>query len=169
MSTLTHGQHLARRKSARRTKSTAAAPRRPYIVLNGATLVAIAAVALTVIGILYLIQTSEVAQLGYDMSRLQTQRETLTLEISELEYELARYESLQTVEQVAVTQLGMTPMTNYEFIEIQEPAQRNLTLPEPIEHGSPSFFERVFDAILGVGSANAEKPDLERYTLGERQ
>jgi cell division protein FtsL len=80
--------------------------------MNGATMVAVAAIALTVIGILYLIQTSEVAQLGYDMSRLQEQRNTLTMETSELEYELARYESLQTVEEVAVTRLGMSSMTN---------------------------------------------------------
>jgi cell division protein FtsL len=168
MSTLTHGQRVPQRKSARRSRSTAAAPRRPYFVLNGATMVAIAAIALTVIGILYLIQTSEVAQLGYDMSRLQAQRESMTLEISELEYELARYESLQTVEEVAVTQLGMTPMNNYEFIEIQEPAQRNLVLPDPVEHHTPSVFERVLDAVLGVGSANSESVDMDRYALGEQ-
>jgi cell division protein FtsL len=136
--------------------------------MNGATMVAIAAIALTVIGILYLIQTSEVAQLGYDMSRLQSQRDSMTLEISELEYELARYESLQTIEEYAVTRLGMAPMTNYEFIEVQAPAQRELVLPEPIKHESPSFFERILDAVTGVGSATSEPADFDRFTLGEQ-
>jgi cell division protein FtsL len=135
--------------------------------MNGATMVAIAAIALTVIGILYLIQTSEVAQLGYDMSRLQTQRDSLTLEISELEYELARYESLQTVEQIAVTQLGMTPMSNYVFIEIQPPAQRNLALPEQSASADRSIFDRIGDALFGVGTADSEKRDMSQYTLGD--
>ncbi len=167
MSTLTHGQRPAEQRASGRGQPQAPGQRRPYLVMNGATMVAIAAIALTVIGILYLIQTSEVAQLGYDLSRLQTQRDALTLEISELEYELARYESLQTVEEVALTRLGMTPMSNYEFIEIQEPAQRNLTIPQPDEREPQSFFERISDAVMGVGAAESEKADTSRYTLGE--
>lgn len=168
MSTLTHGQQATSRSAARRKANSSQPVRQPYFVMNGATLVAVAAIALTVIGILYLIQTSEVAQLGYDMSRLQAQRDTMTLEISELEYELARYQSLQTVEEVAETQLGMTPMTNYEFMNIQEPAQRNLTIPEAAEQPSPSFLERVFDAVMGTGSAVSESGDPEQGTFGEQ-
>jgi cell division protein FtsL len=168
MSTLTHRNRAVERRPARRAAPATSAGRRPYFVMNGATMVAIAAIALTVIGILYLIQTSEVAQLGYDMSRLQTQRDSLTLEISELEYEIARYESLQTIEEYATTRLGMAPMTNFEFVELQEPSQRNLTVPEPIERSSPSFFDRLFDALMGVGSAESKPADKTRYTLGER-
>lgn len=164
MSTLTHGQRRSHEHPAPATTTS----RRPYFEINGATMVAIAAIALTVIGILYLIQTSEVAQLGYDMSRLQTQRDEITLEISELEYELARYESLQTVEEVATTQLGMTPMSNYEFIRIQEPAERNLAIPEPAERKPQTFLQRVSDALLGVGSAESETTDMSQYALGEQ-
>ncbi len=166
MSTLTQGHRIRQDQSARKAASSASG-RRPYLIINGATMVAIAAIALTVIGILYLIQTSEVAQLGYDLSRLQSQRDTVTMEISELEYEVARYESLQTVEEVAVTQLGMTPMSNYEFIEIQQPAERNLTIPAPAEPEKQSFFERVVDAVFGVGSAESERADMSQYTLGD--
>lgn len=167
MSTLTQGHRARQEQSARQAVPSAASGRRPYLIINGATMVAIAAIALTVIGILYLIQTSEVAQLGYDLSRLQTQRDTMTMEISELEHEVARYEALHTVEEVAVTQLGMTPMSNYEFIEIQQPAQRNLTIPEPAEAETQTFFERVVDALLGVGSAESDRADMSQYTLGE--
>jgi cell division protein FtsL len=132
-------------------------------------MVAIAAIALTVIGILYLIQTSEVAQLGYEMSRLQAQRDALTLEIAELEYERARYESLQTVEQFAIARLGMTPLTNYEFQQIQAPVERNLSVPEPSPSEASSFFDRVADALLGVGSAESEPADLTKYSLNERE
>jgi cell division protein FtsL len=167
MSTLTHRHRAVENRSGRRAAPAMPARRRPYFVMNGATMVAIAAIALTVIGILYLIQTSEVAQLGYDMSRLQTQRDSLTLEISELEYEIARYESIQTIEEYATSRLGMAPMTNYEFIELQEPSQRNLTVPEPVERDTPSFFDRLLDALMGVGSAESEPVDMTRYTLGE--
>jgi cell division protein FtsL len=168
MSTLTHGQRAqAARREREQAQSTQGTSRRPYFVINGATMVVIAAIALTVIGILYLIQTSQVAQLGYDLSRLQTQRDAMTLEISELEYEVARYESLQTVENVATDRLGMTPMSNYAFIELREPAQRNLEIPPVADTESRSFFERIADAVLGVGSAESERIDMTQYTLGE--
>jgi cell division protein FtsL len=168
MSTLTQGHRAHQERSSRSGVEKQVANRRPYLIINGATMVAIAAIALTVIGILYLIQTSEVAQLGYDLSRLQSQKDSMTLEVSELEYDVARYEALQTVEEVAVTQLGMTPMSNYEFIEIQAPAERNLTIPEPIEPASRTFFERIVDAVSGVGSAESERADMTQYTLGDQ-
>lgn len=167
MSTLTQRQRAGQGQLARSPAARTGSRRQPYLIINGATMVAIAAIALTVIGILYLIQTSEVAQLGYDLSRLQAQRDDITMELSELEYEVARYESLQTVEEVAVTELGMTPMSNYEYIEIQQPAERNLSVPEPAEGEDPTFFERVVDAVLGVGSAESERADMSQYTLGE--
>lgn len=168
MSTLTHGQRAqAARREREQAQSKPTATRRPYFVINGATMVVIAAIALTVIGILYLIQTSQVAQLGYDLSRLQTQRDTMTLEIAELEYEVARFESLQTVENVAVDRLGMTPMSSYAFIDLREPAQRNLEIPPVAESESRSFFDRIADALLGVGAAESERIDMTQYTLGE--
>ncbi|TVR75100.1 MAG: hypothetical protein EA415_04535 [Sphaerobacteraceae bacterium] len=168
MSTLTQGQRAqAARREREQARAQPVAPKRPYIIINGATMVAIAAIALTLIGILYLVQTSQVAQLGYDLSRLQTQRDAATLEISELEYEIARYESLQTVEEVATSQLGMTPLSNYAFIDLRMPEQRNLTIPPVSEPESQTFFERIFDAVLGVGSAESERVDMTQYTLGE--
>lgn len=168
MSTLTQGQRAqAARRDRSQTEAKPVAGRRPYFEINGATMVAIAAIALTVIGILYLIQTSQVAQLGYDLSRLQTQRNSVTLEISELEYDVARYESLQTVEEVATDRLGMTPMSNYAFIDLRMPAEHNLVIPEVSESAPRTFFERVFDAILGVGAAESERVDMTQYTLGE--
>lgn len=168
MSTLTQGQRArAARQGRSRTEPQQVAGRRPYFEINGANMIAIAAIALTVIGILYLIQTSQVAQLGYDLSRLQTQRNSVTLEISELEYDVARYESLQTVEEVATDRLGMTPLSNYAFIDLRMPAERNLTIPDVAEPESRTFFEQVSDAILGIGSAESKRVDMTQYALGE--
>lgn len=159
MSTLAHERRAARSQRERQKASARRRERQPYIVMNGATMVSIAAVAITIIGLLYLIQTSEVAQLGYDMARLQSQRESLSLEISELEYELARHESLHTVEDVAVDRLGMTELSNYEFVQVQEPAERDLSVPEPVPKEEPTAFERIVDAVLGVGAASSSQAE----------
>ena len=124
-------------------------------LMSGATIVVVAAIALTIIGMLYLIQTSHVAGLGYEMSRLQEQRHDLALEISELKHELARYESLHTVEQVADQRLGMTPMTNYEFIAVQQPVETELTVPQERPAKPAPLGERILSALLGVGSADS--------------
>jgi cell division protein FtsL len=167
MSVLTERRQQVRSASTRRAAPTQRPVSRPYITVNGATMVSIAAIALTVIGLLYLIQTSQVASLGYDMSRLQTQRDALSLEISELEYELARYEALHTVEQIAEERLGMTRMSNYAFIEVQEPAERNLTVPEQEKAPSQSLAERVVNAILGIGSANSASSQSDARAADE--
>lgn len=153
MSALAEERRATRSGNAGRSQSRPVTARRPYIDMNGATMVSIAAIALTVIGLLYLIQTSQVAQLGYDMSRLQSREDALALEISELQYEVARYESLHTVEEMAEQRLGMVPMTNYEFIDVQEPAQRELSLPEPRAAKQDSIVERVINTLAGTGYA----------------
>ncbi len=167
MSTVTHGEREVRSGSSRRRTRTRSGGASRYLVMNGATMVSIAAIAITVIGLLYLVQTAHVAQLGYDMSRLHAQRENLTMEISELEYELSRFESIQTVEGVAEAQLGMTPLTNYEFVEIQEPANRQLSLPDEERHESRSWLGRVQDALTGAGAAESETADMPEQPANE--
>jgi cell division protein FtsB len=159
MSTATGTRSAAPRPAerTRRKKKTArmsGAPRR-YFEINGAIMVSIAAVALSIIGMLYLIQTSQVASLGYELSRMQERRQALALEISELKYELARYESLDTIDGMARGRLGMTPITNYEFTSIERPYQEELVVP--IEDPAPAepLATRVMHALFGVGSATS--------------
>jgi cell division protein FtsL len=127
---------------------------RPYISLNGAAMVGIAALAIGVIGILYLIQTSQVAELGYQLSHLQSQHDDLALDNSRLAYQVGRYESLDTIQQVATQQLGMTHLENYQFLQVQRPPQENL-IPLPAEHfPNRSLFERAKGALLGIGHSH---------------
>jgi cell division protein FtsL len=144
----------AERTRRKRTARKSGAPRR-YFEINGAIMVSIAAVALSIIGMLYLIQTSQVASLGYELSRMQERRQALALEISELKYELARYESLDTVDGVARGRLGMAPIANSEFTSIERPIQEELVVPIEEPARDEPFPTRVMHALSGVGSATS--------------
>lgn len=127
---------------------------RPYIALNGAAMMAIAAVAIGIIGILYLIQTSQVAGLGYELSHQQAKHDELALENSRLGYQVARYESLDTVEQVAIGQLGMEHVDKYRFIEVQRPSQDDLPSPPAERARTQSLWDRIVTALLGTGHSD---------------
>ncbi len=118
-------------------------PRGQYLALNGVAMVIIAAVALTAIGILYLVQTAKVAGLGYEFSRLQNQYYSLSLENSKLGYDVARDQSLDQVSQIATQQLGMTPLKNFQFLQVQRPANDNLPPLPPDVEPQKSLVERI--------------------------
>lgn len=126
-----------------------------YLALNGAALVALAAIVLTVLGFLYLVQTTRVAGLGYELSRLQSDSDAAEIETARLGYAIAQYESLDKVQQVAVNQLGMTPMGQHRFLDVQRPAQEQLP-PPPQETAPPeSFWHRIERSVLGTGRASS--------------
>jgi len=136
----------------------AALKRRPkqYFALNGVALVIIVAVALTIICILYLVQTARVASLGYKFSALQDDYYALSLENSKLGYEVAREQSLDTINQIATGPLGMKPMDDFKFVQVQRPAQADLP-PLPAETPPhESTWQRIKAAI--TGEANASVP-----------
>jgi cell division protein FtsL len=142
----------ARHATPARTRRRAA---RTYPQINGVVMVIIAGVVLSLIGMLYLIQTSQVAGLGYELSRLQDKYDALELENTRLGSEVAHREALDTVEQVASQELGMQPMGKHYFLDVQRPAQEQLQSP-PAEMLPPeSFWRRVERAILGIGRAMA--------------
>ncbi len=138
----------------RRVRARQPAQRR-YLTLNGATLVVLAAIVLTVLGFLYLVQTARVAGLGYELGRLQSEHDAVEIETARLGYEIAHYESLDTVQQVAVEQLGMSAMGEHRFLDVQRPSQEQLP-PPPGETAPPeSFWHRIERAVLGTGRASS--------------
>lgn len=128
-----------------------------YIALNGVAMVIIAAIALTLIGILYLMQTAKVASLGYQFSNLQNQYYSLSLDNSKLGYQVARDQSLDTISRIAIEQLGMTPLKNFRFLQVQRPANDNLPpVPSDVQP-RPSLWQRVRSAIIGESSASVHE------------
>ncbi|MBX6341640.1 MAG: hypothetical protein IRY97_04225, partial [Thermomicrobiaceae bacterium] len=98
---------------------------------------------------------SQVAQLGYDLAHLQSRHDELELDNSRLGYELARYESLDTVAKVATEKLGMTPLARYQFLQVQLPAEQNLPPVAPLRAAPESLAHRLLRVVLGTGRATA--------------
>jgi len=64
-------------------------------------------VAGCLVALMYLLQTSGVATNGYDIQRLQTERDDWQLRNEQLRLELAKRRSLTWIEAEAITRLGM--------------------------------------------------------------
>jgi cell division protein FtsL len=126
-----------------------AAPRRT----SGALMFTLVALLISAVGLLYLVQTSRVASLGYEASRLQREREAKGLANEQLSYDVARYESLPLVERVAEDQLGMQPMSDYRYLDGARPAFDELPTPTPAASEQPSLVRRVLRRVTGQGAA----------------
>jgi len=59
------------------------------------------------VALMYLLQTSRVATTGYDVQRLQVERDTWQLRNEQLRFELAKRRSLTWIEAEATGRLGM--------------------------------------------------------------
>jgi len=103
--------------------------------------------------LLYLEQTNRVVELGYELTRLQREREQVSLEAAALRYQLAQRESLARVEELARREYGMVPLRRAEALVVQRP------IPTPVATPTPPpprpWWQRARDALLGVGHAEA--------------
>ena len=121
--------------------------------LSNVTIAVIVALALGGLSVLYLIQTSQVVQLGYQLTHLQEERDALVLENSRLRYEIARYQSLDTIERMARDELGMVPVRRTLFLDVERPPQAEPVPAAGPATGTVSRWQRIWDVIWGVGWA----------------
>lgn len=122
--------------------------------LSNVAIAVIVALALGGLSVLYLIQTSQVVQLGYQLTHLQDEHDALVLENSRLRYEIARYQSLDTIERMARDELGMVPVRRTLFLDVERPPQS-----EPVPAAGPATgtvprWQRLWDLIWGIGRAH---------------
>ncbi|HBY45846.1 MAG TPA: hypothetical protein PLR44_04075 [Thermomicrobiales bacterium] len=129
---------------------TTVAPRR----LNNAMMFVLIVLTISVVGLLYLVQTSHVAGLGYEVSRLERQRMDVALENQRLTYEIARRQSLPAIEKMALDDLHMQPMDAHVYLTVPAPASEQLKLPSPQEGRTRSLGERLWDRLTGEAEAN---------------
>jgi cell division protein FtsL len=127
----------------------------PRSRVSTAIIYIVVAVLITAVGLLYLIQTNHVAGLGYEMSQLQRERSALALRNEQLNYSVAKYESLAAVESVAIGQVGMTQTDDFMFMSVPRPAHDQLLLPQPQPSGDMSFVERIWQSLSGSATATS--------------
>ncbi|MCS7052069.1 MAG: hypothetical protein NZL87_10665 [Thermomicrobium sp.] len=119
------------------------------------TLTLVLAGALAGLCLLYLEQTSRVVELGYELTRLQRQRDAVALEAAALRYELAQRQSLAQVYELATREYGMVPLRRVESLEVARPVETPAAMPDtPVR---PTWWQRLRDSVLGVGYAVADE------------
>lgn len=111
--------------------------------------------ALAGLCVLYLLQTWHVVQLGYELTRLQSERDAVALETTALRYEIAERQGLARVADLATREYGMIPVRRVFRLEVERPTW---TLPA----SSPqtvqlSRWHQILDTLYGVGRAQAEE------------
>lgn len=70
------------------------------------------------VSLLYLVQTSAVANKAYRIEQFKAQNEEIIRQNETFRMQIAQYESLSTVEQTAREKLGMQPVTNIEYLPV---------------------------------------------------
>lgn len=116
---------------------------------------ALCAAVIAAVGMLYLMQTSNVASLGYELSRLQSVQSRESLTNQELAAEIAELQSLDRAEQTARDRFSMQPMESFVYLDVAVPAELDLPAPEPPAGDERGRLERVWDRLMGSGSAGS--------------
>jgi hypothetical protein len=114
----------------------------------------IVAATIAVVGLLYLIQTSQVAGLGYEVGQLETERLEQSRQNQQLTYDIAGYEALPKIELAARGQLGMEPIDAHIFLSVPRPANDELTVPAPETPKQRSLGERIWYRLTGEAEAS---------------
>jgi len=140
---------VQRRAIARPARAEAVRPR-----LNNPAVFLLVAATIAVVGLLYLVQTSQVAGLGYTVSSLEAERLEKSLENQRLTYQVAGYEALPKIELAARGQLGMQPIDAHIFLSVPRPASDELVVPEPETSRQWSLGERIWDRLTGEAEAS---------------
>lgn len=84
-----------------------------YFDMSSATVLVVSVVLISLVSLLYLIQTSQIATTGYELGRLDLQKEELLREQQQLQYSVSQYQNLGQIEATARDKLGMVrPMTS---------------------------------------------------------
>jgi cell division protein FtsL len=144
-------------RRARRPGRAAGPTRQAGRRLNNAATFLVVALAIATVGLLYLVQTSKVAGLGYTVTRLEQERVERSLENQQLSYQIAQLQALPRVEEMAREQLEMGPVEDDIYLSVPRPAADELAVPQAPRRVRRSVFERIWDRL--TGEAEATHPD----------
>lgn len=122
--------------------------------INNALMFVIVAMTITMVGLLYLVQTSHVAGLGYEVSRLERERNDKSLQNQRLTYEIAQKQALPQIERVALQDLRMQPMGDHIYLTVAAPPAAELATPTREEGRRRTLSERIWDRLTGEAEVN---------------
>jgi cell division protein FtsL len=126
--------------------------------MNSAHVFVIVVLTISMVGLLYLVQTSHVAGLGYKVSSLERERNEKSLENQRLTYQIAQKQALPEIEQVALEDLRMQPMGDHIYLTVHAPASAELATPTREEGRKRSLGERIWDRLTGEAEVNHPVP-----------
>lgn len=119
-------------------------------------LIGLILLAVATLGLLQVLQTSQLASTGFELRTLQNERNSLESEIRLLEASVAERSQLERLHSEAVGRLGMIEPQQKLRLTVGEPAPVGVPLPrryvEPapvIENEAPSFWESLLERIPG--------------------
>ncbi|MBM2809468.1 MAG: hypothetical protein HW416_227 [Chloroflexi bacterium] len=110
---------------------------------------------------LYLIQVSSLATGGYELQRLQSERDGWVARNQQMEFELAKRRSLPWVEAEAAQRLGMARSDQPSYINVQAPqvgAERQAALPCRRDLGSSCSLTGRAVSSASARAASTEAP-----------
>jgi hypothetical protein len=148
-------QRRARQETGRILHASQAGRER---VPNGAVVFLISVALIAAVGMLYLLQTNHVASLGYEMSRLQEEREAALVEQNELAAQIAGKQAITQVGLVARRDLGMEEMEDFVFLDVTFPAETSAEADAKPEE-DPSILERFWGRLTGTSEAGSDSED----------
>lgn len=94
-----------------------------YFDMSSAAVLVVSVALISLVSLLYLIQTSQIATTGYELGRLDLQKEELLREQQQLQYQVSQFQNLGQIEAAARDRLGMgRPMTS-TYLPVLLPAQ----------------------------------------------
>jgi hypothetical protein len=129
-----------------------AKPTRERKPMQDATLFALVACLVGAIGIVYLLQTSEVASLGYRVSELERERADLSSINQQLSYDTAIRQALPAIEERAAV-LGMQPITDLIYLDVPLPLDTALPVPTPELPTQESLLDRLTSRLMDASHA----------------
>ena len=125
--------------------------------LPGLLLAALALGAVAGVGLLQVLQSSRAASAGYEIRRLEDQRDDLRAKTRLLEVEVANMAQADRIRQQATTRLGMVPAEQSMRVAVGVPAPRVAPLPEryipavkAIAPTNPPWWSLLLENLLGT-------------------
>jgi len=124
--------------------------------ISATMIVALAMLAIAAAGLVQVLQTSRITEVGYHLRALETERTELDAQIRLLEAQLAESSNLKRLREQAQARFGMVPAGEQLSISVDVPApwvvplpRRYVEMPEATEPPRPSWWEEFIGTLPG--------------------